>query len=72
MLDVFTNEIKQYGYMDAIVHHIHSPNEAMAYAATIASIAGKTPQVIPIGAVIGTHVGPGTLGIAYRTHKPMR
>ena len=72
MLDVFTNEIKQYGYMDAIVHHIHSPNEAMAYAATIASIAGKTPQVIPIGAVIGTHVGPGTIGIAYRTQKPMR
>lgn len=71
MLDVFTEDIKQHGCFDAIVHHIHCPNEALDFAHLIAPITGKVPDIISIGAVIGTHVGPGTLGIAYCTESPI-
>jgi len=37
----------------------------MELAKTIEKYIGKTVEVVAIGPVIGLHVGPGTLGIAY-------
>ncbi|PKM93879.1 MAG: fatty acid-binding protein DegV [Firmicutes bacterium HGW-Firmicutes-1] len=72
MLQVFSDDIKEYGYGNVIVHHIHCPNEANEFSKDVAELIGSAPEIISIGAVIGTHVGPGTLGIAYCTREPMR
>ncbi|PKM51165.1 MAG: fatty acid-binding protein DegV [Firmicutes bacterium HGW-Firmicutes-7] len=72
MVQIFSNDIKKYGYADAVVHHIHCPSRALEYSKSMMSIIGSAPPIVSIGAVIGTHVGPGTLGIAYCTLEPMR
>lgn len=72
MIEMFSEDIKQHGCFDTIVHHIHCPNEALAFANLIAPIIGRIPNIVSIGAVVGTHVGPGTIGIAYCTKKPLK
>jgi DegV family protein with EDD domain len=42
------------------VHHIHCEEDAKNLASKIGEF-----QLVPIGPVIGTHVGPGAIGIAY-------
>lgn len=72
MVEIFSQDIKQNGHFDTIIHHIHCPNEALAFAKSLEPLIGRIPKVVPIGAVIGTHVGPGTIGIAYCTEKPLK
>lgn len=72
MIQVFSKDIKEFGYANAIVHHIHCPNEAIEFANNMVSFLNNRPSIISIGAVIGTHVGPGTMGIAYCTNKPWK
>jgi fatty acid-binding protein DegV len=47
-----------------MVQHIQAPAQAAELAARGTEIFGKPPLVVSeIGPVIGTHVGPGLLGV---------
>ena len=46
---------------------IHSESEELdAFVAGIKEIAGYDPMVIRLGSIVGTHAGPGVLGVVYR------
>lgn len=67
MLQIFLNDVEKFGIGEAIVHHINAEEEAIEYAAQIKKLINQEVTTIPIGPVIGTHVGPGAIGIAYYT-----
>ncbi|MBC7960932.1 MAG: DegV family protein, partial [Vallitaleaceae bacterium] len=69
---VFEKDVKDHGLSDAMVHHIHCLEQGVAFSKSLVHITKKVMPVITIGAVIGTHVGPGTIGIAYCTKEPLR
>jgi fatty acid kinase fatty acid binding subunit len=47
-----------------MVQHIQAPDEAAELAARGTEVFGVPPRVVSeIGPVIGTHVGPGLLGV---------
>ena len=52
-----------------MVHHINCEAEGRNLADLIQSKIGKEVPVYAIGPVIGLHVGPGTIGIAYYTER---
>lgn len=66
---IFEQDINAHGLKDAVIHHIHCLDSATAFAKSIFAIAGKQLPIISITPVVGTHVGPGTLGIAYCTNE---
>ncbi len=68
----FAEDIKAHGFSQAIIHHIHCPIEALDFSKYVASLTGITLPIVSIGAVVGTHVGPGTIGLAYCTKEPLR
>jgi len=59
------------GVGSAWVHHIDDPAEGRALADMVSSVAGIPVDIVDIGPVIGTHVGPGTAGLAYYTVEEM-
>lgn len=67
MINVFLQDIKKYKFGNIVVHHINCEGEAKEIADTIKSFIGKDINICPIGPVIGTHVGPGAVGLAYYT-----
>lgn len=71
IIDVFLEDIDKLGFGGAIVHHINCEEEAKKVANLIKETTGKIIEVTPIGPVIGTHVGPGAIGIAYYTKEEM-
>lgn len=52
---------------DVIVHHINCPDEGRALADQLEAKLHRPVQIQSIGPVIGVHVGPGSIGIAYYT-----
>lgn len=69
MLQIFLSDVENYGIGEAIVHHINVEDEALEYSAQIKKHINQEVATIPIGPVIGTHVGPGAIGIAYYTER---
>jgi len=67
MVEVFTRDHRQTGVAEVTVLHINCLEDAQALAKQIAEISGLQVGIGSIGPVIGLHVGPGTLGIAYHT-----
>jgi len=62
----------QYGLMSIYIHHISAKDEAEKIKEIIKErYPDVSINICSIGPVIGTHVGPGTVGIAYRTEKPI-
>lgn len=55
---------------DVIVHHINCEEEGKALAHALSTQLDKSVSIQSIGPVIGLHVGPGSIGIAYhyKTH----
>lgn len=72
IIDIFLEDIKKYGFAEGIIHHINCEDEAKEMAEKVRALIGKTIDICPIGPVIGAHVGPGSLGIAYYTNEDMR
>ncbi len=66
---IFLTDVKEKGLGEAIIHHINCKSEAAELAALVREKLGVNLPVCSIGPVIGLHVGPGTLGIAYYTEK---
>ncbi len=61
------NEIESNGLGDVIVHHINCEEEGMKLAKALENKLGQKVGIQSIGPVIGLHVGPGSIGIAYYT-----
>ncbi|SDI32034.1 DegV family protein [Desulfosporosinus hippei] len=72
MVEKMMQDIKEYGLGEIIVHHINCQTEARELARVIKEKINVDPEVLDIGPVIGLHVGPGAIGIAYYTKMPMR
>lgn len=72
IVDTFLKDIEEYGFGGAIVHHINCEAEAKKIADMLKAKTGKEILIGPIGPVIGVHVGPGAVGIAYFTQNKIR
>jgi len=72
MVDTMLKDIEDYGLSEIVVHHINCYEEAKALAETIGEKLSINIRVCALGPVIGLHVGPGTVAIAYYTKKDMR
>lgn len=67
LIEIFEEDIKTHGLGEVIIHHINCEAEARQLAEKIKGIVDRPVDICPIGPVIGVHVGPGSLGIAYYT-----
>ncbi len=67
MLETFTDEIREHGLGEAVVQHILADGIAAEVAAAVQGLTGRLPMICPISPVIGLHVGPGAVGLAYST-----
>ncbi|MGI1659509.1 MAG: DegV family protein [Desulfitobacterium sp.] len=72
MINKMLEDISKYGLGEIAVHHINCLDEAQALVKKIKEKVATQVKVIPIGPVIGLHVGPGAIGIVYYTEKDMR
>lgn len=73
LVAAFVEDIGQKGGLGQVyVHHIDDPEAGKSLAAQVSEIAGRPVEAIAIGPAIGTHVGPGTVGLVYSTNSPMR
>ena len=72
MRDDFARDVAEKGLRRVVVHSIAEPSGSEAFARdVIAPIAGRSVDVIPLGPVIGTHVGPA-VALVYETEEPLR
>jgi DegV family protein with EDD domain len=65
LLQIALDDIAKYGLNNVVVHHIEAYEEGLALAQQLEEALGVNVLVVDIGPVIGTHVGPGAIGIAY-------
>ena len=72
MMDKMLQDISKFGLGEIVVLHINCLDEAKELAEEIIEKLRINIDVMDIGPVIGLHVGPGTIGIAYYTDKVMR
>ncbi|QOR34195.1 DegV family protein [Clostridium sp. 'deep sea'] len=71
LVSIFLQDIKQFGLGDIKVHHIECEEEAKDLAKVIEDMIKLPVSIASIGPVIGTHVGPGAIGLVYYTKKPL-
>lgn len=67
IIRVFLEDVKQKGLGEVFVHHINNEIEARKIVLMIEQTLNCNVSICAIGPVIGLHVGPGTVGIAYYT-----
>lgn len=72
IVETFTADKERYGLRDIIVHHIDDPAEGAVLASMLEPVAGRAIPLIPIGPVVGLHVGPATVAVIYETEEPLR
>ena len=60
-------EIESKGLGDIVVHHINCEEDGLKLAKALEEKLNKKVDIQSIGPVIGVHVGPGSIGIAYYT-----
>ena len=58
-----------YGIKELAIHHIDALEEAEALRDELTKVLDVEMHIANIGPVIGLHVGPGSLGLAYYTEK---
>ncbi len=67
ILNKVISDIKEKGGGEVIVHHINCEDEALQIASRLKDALGIEVGTQSIGAIIGVHVGPGSVGVAYYT-----
>lgn len=72
MVNRMLEDFSLYGIGEAVIHHIDCREEAAALVSIISEKLNIAPGINDIGPVIGLHVGPGAIGIAYYTQRDMR
>ncbi len=65
MLSIYEEDAAKYGVRGTSIHHIDCFSEAEKIKEVCRAKIHKEISISAIGPVIGLHVGPGTLGIAY-------
>jgi DegV family protein with EDD domain len=65
--ELFAADVAAKGLGDVVVHHINDEAAAADLASRVEAIIGRAPRIVPLGPVIGVHVGPGSLGVVYHT-----
>ena len=71
MLDKVLEDDFKYTINEVIVHHINCYDEAKDLANKLEKKLNKEIPIVSIGPVIGLHVGPGSIGIAYYTEDEL-
>ena len=71
MIDKVLEDDLEYSIEEIIVHHINCYDEAKDLASKLEEKLNKEISIVSIGPVIGLHVGPGALGIAYYTKNKL-
>lgn len=69
MIDRTLEDDREYKIEEIIVHHINCYDEAKELAESLEKKLSLKVSIVDIGPVIGVHVGPGAIGIAYYTEK---
>lgn len=72
MTDKMFDDLKIYGVGEIMIHHINAYDDAVKLVDELEPKTKSKIGICSIGPVIGTHVGPGTIAIAYYTEKDMR
>lgn len=72
MVEKMMEDIKGFGLGEIAVVHINSMQEAEKLLSIITLKIKSVIDISDIGPVIGLHVGPGAIGIAYYTQRDMR
>ena len=67
LVNTLVNDIQGKELGGVIVHHINCQDEGLSLAAKIKKQLGVDVQIDTIGPIIGLHVGPGSIGVAYFT-----
>jgi DegV family protein with EDD domain len=70
IVEIMKMDVEKFGLGEVVVHHIQNEEMAKLVIKELKSI-GIDAIIGEIGAVIGTHVGPGAIGLAYYTKRPM-
>lgn len=65
MIDILMNDLKEKELGGVIVHHINCEENGLTLAKTLEEKLNMKVDIQDIGPVIGSHVGPGSIGIAY-------
>ncbi|MBN2879896.1 MAG: DegV family protein [Clostridia bacterium] len=71
MLEIFKAHVDIYGAKDVVVQHIDCMERAEELAERLRGMAEVEVSICDIGPVVGCQVGPGALGIVYRTISPI-
>lgn len=69
IINTALEEIEQNGLGEIIVHHINSESEGLEIAKILSDKLNVEVKITSIGPVIGLHVGPGAVGVAYYTKR---
>lgn len=72
MIEIFMEDINKKGLGEVIVHHINDEKSGRALADELEKLIGQKVAICAIGPVIGVHVGPGAVGIAYYTKEALK
>lgn len=67
MLKILQEDAKKHGLKHLIVHHIFNEEQGQKLADNLSRQYNRHVPIQSIGPVIGTHVGPGAIGIVYCT-----
>ena len=67
LVTTLVNDLQGKELSGVIVHHINCQDEGLSLAAKIKKQLGVDVQIDTIGPIIGLHVGPGSIGVAYFT-----
>ena len=67
LVTTLVNDLQGNELGGVIVHHINCQDEGLSLAAKIKKQLGVDVQIDTIGPIIGLHVGPGSIGVAYFT-----
>ncbi len=65
MIDILMDDLKEKELGGVIVHHINCEEDGLTLAKTLEEKLNMKVDIQDIGPVIGSHVGPGSIGIAY-------
>ena len=68
---VVAADAERLGLAEVVVHHIEDEAEGRLLAEMLSEVVGSDIRLVPIGPVIGLHVGPGAAGAVYRTEQPI-
>ncbi|WP_297519597.1 DegV family protein [uncultured Clostridium sp.] len=69
MLKIIKDKMDKKGLGEAVIYHILNHDEAVEIQTRVKEELGLTCHIMDIGAIIGLHVGPQSVGVAYYTKQ---